>query len=385
MSGEGQNGTDRPLSMTFAAPQRYVQGVGALADVPGVLEGLGVARPLVLRDSFVAELLGDRLDSISGAITVEFGGECSPDEIDRVSDVAAAEDADCVVAVGGGKTMDTAKAVAQPGGLRLVIVPTIASTDAPTSALSVVYSDAGEFLEYRFYDRNPDAVVVDTGVVAAAPTRFLVAGMGDALATWFEADASSRTRAQAMAGGAPTASALALAQLCYRLLREYGVAARLAVEQNAVNLAVERIVEANTLLSGLGFESGGLAAAHAIHNGLTALEPTHEFQHGEKVAFGLASMLMLEERPVEEIDEVFDFCLSVGLPVTLSDIGLGDAGEDDLRKVAEAACAPGETIHNEPFPVHPSMVVGAMRAADAYGRHRRALVGGESVLPTVAS
>lgn len=353
--------------------------------MPGVLQGLGAHHPLVLRDSYVAELLGDRVDRVAGAIPVDFRGECSPDEIDRVAKIASDEGADFVVAVGGGKTMDTAKAVAQPSGLGLVIVPTLASTDAPTSALSVVYSDAGEFLEYRFYDRNPDAVVVDTGVVAAAPTRFLVAGMGDALATWFEADASARTRAKAMAGGAPTASALELAHLCYRLLREYGVAARLAVEHDAVNLAVERIVEANTLLSGLGFESGGLAAAHAIHNGLTALEPTHEYQHGEKVAFGLASMLMLEDRSVEEIDEVFDFCLSVGLPVTMSDIGLGDASKGDLRRVAEAACAPGETIHNEPFPVSASMVIDAMTAADAYGHQRRELAAGGSALPTVAS
>ena len=156
--------------------------------------------------------------------------------------------ADAIVGVGGGKTLDTAKAVAHPAALPLVLVPTIASTDAPTSSLSVIYDDDGAFLEYRFYGRNPDVVLVDTTVIARAPVRFLVAGIGDGLSTFFEADASSTTRKPAMAGGPPLLAAKTLARLCY-----------------------------DTLLSGLGFDSGGLAAAHSIHNGLTVLHETHEY------------------------------------------------------------------------------------------------------------
>lgn len=152
--------------------------------------------------------------------------------------------------------------------------------------------------------------------------RFLVAGIGDGLSTWFEADASSTTRAPAMAGGAPLGAALNLARLCYDTLLADGVAARQAVERGVVTPALERVVEANTLLSGLGFESGGLAAAHSVHNGLTVLHETHDFWHGEKVAFGVISMLMLEGRPTETVDEVVDLCLDVGLPVTLADLGV---------------------------------------------------------------
>ncbi len=297
---------------------------------------------------------------------------------------ASENGADAIVGIGDGKTMDTAKAVAHPAGLPLVIVPTIASTDAPTGALSVVYDEKGSFLEYRFFRRNPDAVVVDTAVVARAPVRFLVAGIGDGLSTYFEADASSRIRKQAMAGCVPTQAAITLARVCYNTLLEYGLAARLAVEQGAVTPAVERVVGANTLLSGLGFESGGLAAAHSIHNGLTVLEGTHHYWHGEKVAFGVISMLMLEERPAEVVEEVVDFCLEVGLPVTLEDIGVGDASRENLERVAEAACAEGETIHYEPFDVYPQMVVDAMLAADAFGHQRRAVLAGEAHLPAVA-
>lgn len=373
----------RPTSSVFAAPGRYVQGVGAIDELPRWLDRMSIERPLLVVDPVAAEILGERITGIEGAVTETFGGETSPDEIDRIAARCRDEGADAVVGIGGGKTIDTAKAVAHPAGTRLVVVPTLASTDAPTSALSVVYSDEGAFLEYRFFERNPDVVLIDTEVVARAPVRFLVAGIGDALATWFEAESSSKTRAEAMSGGAPTRSALALARLSYDTLLEYGVAARRAVEADAVTYAVEAIVEANTLLSGLGFESGGLAAAHAIHNGLTALEASHAYQHGEKVSFGLASMLMLEDRSMEQIDTVYDFCLSVGLPITLADIGLAEVDRADLRKVAEGACAPGETIHNEPFPVHPPMVVDAMLTADAYARERRSNYAGQ--MPTPAA
>ena len=373
-----------PLATVFAAPGKYIQGRGAIERLGEVIGQLGAERPLILGDPIVEEIMGDALEAISGATRVEFGGECSPEEIDRVASAASENGADAIVGIGGGKTMDTAKAVAHPAGLPLVIVPTIASTDAPTSALSVVYDEDGAFKEYRFFGRNPDAVIVDTAIIAGAPVRFLVAGIGDGLSTYFEADASSRTRKQTMAGGAPTQAAIAIARLCYDTLLEHGLAARLAVEQQAVTPAVEKVVEANTLLSGLGFESGGLAAAHSVHNGLTVLEGTHHYWHGEKVAFGVISMLMLEERPAEIIEAVVDFCLEVGLPVTLEDIGLEGVSREELESVAEAACAEGETIHNEPFEVYPQMVVDAMLAADAFGHQRRALLAGEAKLPTVA-
>jgi len=138
-----------------------------------------------------------------------------------------------------------------------------------------------------------------------------------------------------------------------------------------VTPALERVVEANTLLSGLGFESGGLGAAHAIHNGLTELPGSHDAWHGEKVAVGVLASLFLTDKPREVIDQVFDFCLEVGLPTTLAEIGLEGVSDEDLMRVAERSCIEGETIHNEPMPVTPAMVAAALRAADAEGRRRR--------------
>jgi glycerol dehydrogenase len=163
----------------------------------------------------------------------------------------------------------------------------------------------------------------------------------------------------------------ALAQLCYDTLIEYGVAAKISCEANAVTPALEHIVEANTLLSGLGFESGGLAAAHSIHNGLTVLAPTHGYYHGEKVTIGVLTSLFLTDRPRAVIDEVYGFCESVGLPTTLADIGLAAASRNDLGKVADRACIDGEFIHHEPVDLSPDAVVHALLAADGEGRRRK--------------
>lgn len=170
-----------------------------------------------------------------------------------------------------------------------------------------------------------------------------------------------------MRGGASTRSALALAELCYETLLADGIAAIEALHHQQPNDALERLVEANTLLSGLGFESSGLAAAHAIHNGLTAAPGTHSYMHGEKVAFGLLAQLMLESQAKSVVDEVLAFSNSVGLPTTFADVGIGNPSQQLLEVVAERATAPGETIHNEPMPVTPKLVVEAMRAADFAG------------------
>jgi glycerol dehydrogenase len=228
---------------------------------------------------------------------------------------------------------------------------------------------------------NPAAVLVDTGIIAAAPTRFLVAGMGDALSTWFEARSCERTRSANECGGYGTTVGLGIAKLCYETLLSHGAAAKLASERHLVTPALDRIVEANILLSGIGFESAGLAAAHSIHNGLTALAETHAFYHGEKVAFGVLAGLQLADGSADETATVFSFCEEVGLPTTLADIGLGNADRRQLMEAAEKACAPGQPIHHEAGVITPGKVLDAMLAADALGQERRGRRGNRRAAP----
>jgi glycerol dehydrogenase len=358
----------------FCSPSRYTQGKNATASLGSEMLGLGLGGPaLLVAGRSARRLLTSTWQATFSAAGIEhavhpFGGECSRAEIDRVKLAARQHQAEVIVGAGGGKVLDTARAAAADLDLPVVSCPTVASSDAPCSALSVLYTEEGVFQEYRFYRKNPDLVLVDTQVIAQGPPRLLVAGMGDALATWFEARTCVAGHIQNMRGGASTRSALTLAELCYRTLLEDGADALGAVQAQVVTPALERLVEANTLLSGLGFESSGLAAAHAVHNGLTAAPATHAYFHGEKVAYGLLVQLVLERQHRSVLEQVLHFATEVGLPVTLAEVGLHEMPPELLRRVAERATAPGETIHNEPFEVRPDLVADAIRAADALGR-----------------
>ncbi|MBM80368.1 MAG: glycerol dehydrogenase [Planctomycetaceae bacterium] len=361
------------MKQTAIFPGRYLQQENALQRLGRNIGRMG-KHALIIAGKTAAETIipANQCHWGNCPFTVEqFGGECSDEEIERLTALAKESASDVIVGMGGGKVIDTAKAVGHAANARTVIAPTIASTDAPTSAVSVIYKPDGAFSRYLFVPRNPDLVIVDTQVIAEAPVRFLVAGMGDALATWFEADSCRQSFSSNQAAGYGTLAGFSLARLCYDTILEYGVAAKTSCERKVVTPALEHVVEANTLLSGLGFESGGLASAHSIHNGLTQLHGTHDFYHGEKVAIGVLAGLFLCDRPSELIDDVYDFCESIGLPTTLGDVGIGDASDDDLRLVTQAACIEGETIHHEPFPVTPDAVFAALKTADQVGLNRR--------------
>jgi glycerol dehydrogenase len=359
-----------PLKV-FCAPARYTQGPSATEKLGAEICNLGLQGPaLIVAGRSAIRLLSETWEKTFGEAGLghhvfPFRGECTAAEIQRGSEAAKAARARVIVGAGGGKVLDTGRAIAAELSLPVVNCPTLASSDAPCSALSVIYTEDGDFEEYRIYRRNPDLVLVDTAVIARSPVRPLVAGMGDALATWFEAKVCVDGDVKNMRGGASTRTALALAELCYKTLLEDGVAAIAALLKQVPNDSLERLVEASTLLSGLGFESSGLAAAHAIHNGLTTAPGTHRYMHGEKVAFGLISQLMLESQPQSVVDEVLTFSESVGLPTTFAGIGISNPSQDLLERVATRATAPGETIHNEPMTVTPERVMEAMRAADS--------------------
>jgi glycerol dehydrogenase len=366
------------MHTVFASPLRYTQGPGVTATLGQEMAGLGLRGPVcILAGKSARRDLESTWAATFGAVNMPygvyaFGGECSVPEIARARAAAEAIGAQVIVAAGGGKALDTGRAVAAELSVPAVICPTIASTDSPCSAISVIYTESGEVESARKHDRNPALVLVDSSVIAAAPLRMLVAGMGDALSTWFEARACIRSGARNMGGGACTHAVAAIAELCWRTLQEDGVAAVQAMKSPGPvpAPALERIIEANTLLSGLGFESAGLAGAHSVHNGLCEASEVHAYLHGEKVAFGTLCQLVLEQAPAEEIAQVLAFCRSVGLPTTLEAIGLANLDDAMLARIAARSVIPGEWIHNEPFPVTADMVASAIREADRIGRQR---------------
>jgi glycerol dehydrogenase len=377
-SGDGPSqGETMPQTVrTVISPGRYVQGKGAIRQLGEYLKQLG-SRPLIVADDLVWGLVGHDVETSLSAAGLPvnretFHGIPSALEVDRLVKVIEQTNADIAVAVGGGSTIDAVKAAGFLAGIRWANCPTVASTDAPCSALSVIYTEEGEFQEYRFFPRNPDLVLVDSQIVANAPVSLLIAGVGDALATWLEARATSRSNSNTMAGGLPTLTGTALAQLSWDVLWENALPAIDAVKDHEVTPAVEKVIEANTLLSGLGFESGGLAAAHAIHNGLTAVPATHGLAHGQKVNIGSITQLVLEGAPTADIRDFIEFTTRVGLPTTLTEVGLSADDTESLGKIADAATVEGETIHSMPFQVHSDDVASALASIERFAVRTRA-------------
>jgi len=370
------------MRKAFICPTKYVQGEDELLNLGYFVKSFGDSALLIAHSDDVNRVK-EKLERTAEKFNIRFVesgfcGECSRREVSRLQELAREHNCTCTIGLGGGKAIDTAKCVAE--GKNLIIVPTIAATDAPTSHSAVLYTPDGAFDDYAYFKQSPSVILIDTTIIAHAPVRFLVSGMGDALSTYFEARANVQSCTKVNAGlpcgcregvcgeAKGTKAAFALATLCYESLLEDGWKAKISCENHVVSESLEKIIETNILLSGLGFESGGLAAAHAIHDGLTILEGTHKYFHGEKVAFGTIAQLVLENAPMEELEEVLEFCLSVGLPVCLEDIGVDAITEDELREVAEKACIPEESIYAMPFPVTVEKVAAAIKMADAIGK-----------------
>ncbi|MHC4655696.1 MAG: glycerol dehydrogenase [Planctomycetota bacterium] len=329
------------------APRKYVQGRNALAEAGKHLKILG-KKPLVLWDATVKGIVAKTLlDSLAGEglelVDVDFQGDCTRKEVDRV--------------VG-------------------IIKETIASNDSPTSAASVWYDDDGNFTHFDCWPFNPDLVLVDSLVVSRAPVRALVAGMGDALATWVEAKVALQTGAGNLAGGVSTMAAMAIAELGYITLLEHGVEAKRAVEKDALTPSVEKVIEANILHSGLGFESGGLATAHMIANCLPSFPECRGLMHGEEVGFGVISQLCLDKAvSMDEVYEAVNFEVAVGLPVTFEDIGLKSVARERLKSIGDVCAGEGSLCQSHCFKITSEAIVDAMIAADALGTERKKVAG----------
>ncbi len=217
------------------------------------------------------------------------------------------------------------------------MLPTVASNDAPTSSLIVVYDENHRVAEARRMRRSPNAVIVDTRIIARAPARFLRAGIGDGLSKTFEARQCAISGGMNFFDGRPTLAAQALADRCWEILRADAEAALAACEAGEPDEAMERVVEAAVLLSGLGFENGGLSLTHALLRGLTAEPELAGRLHGELVAYALLVQVELEEHPAEVLTDLRGFHRRIGLPCSLADLGRPEATEALGLRVAEAA------------------------------------------------
>lgn len=364
----------KSTTRAFGSPRRYIQGPGEFNHLPDYTDAYGNA--CILIDSFLYPTLSEQIEkAYQGAensfIAVSFQGECCDEAIAKISEEAKKNNAAVIVGVGGGKTLDTAKLSADAMDLPVIIAPSSASTDAPVSEIAVVYTADGEYIGSRKMKHSADLVLVDSEIIAKAPRRLFVAGMGDALATLLEAEACEQSDSPNYIGTGHRRckAGMAIAKSCWDILFADGRSALMALERGVVTEALENVIEANTLLSGLGFLNTGLATAHGIHSGLTALPCTHRYLHGEKVAFGIVCQLVLENTPTETVDQVMGLMADIGLPITLEQLDVEPTYEN-IMTIAQKT-ADGPLVHQEPCKITVESVYNAILMADELGKKYR--------------
>jgi len=358
----------------FGGPNRYIQGPDIIKNVGSYILSFELGNNILgIIDKMVFSSIKEDLSASLNLqnfnwVAVKFGGECTEKEINRLIKITEAKNINLILGAGGGKTLDTSKAVARKIGAPLILLPTIAASDAACSSLSVLYDDNGKFYKAIFFNKSPELVLVDSKIISLAPVRFLVSGMGDALSTGYEAQACYKGKGKNSFNGEILSSVLNLAKLCSETILKHGLKAKIAVENDLLTKDVEIIIEANLFLSTIGFESGGLAAAHAIADGFTFRRETHKFLHGEKVAFGLITQLIMEGKSVKLLKRILDFYHSVGLPICLEQIGLKKYSNEDILEIAKKACRLKEPIHNMSLDINEYLVKDSLIMADGIGK-----------------
>lgn len=340
-------------------------------NIPGYVKDYGKACYII--DGFLYDEMNGKLKELctecgESFFSVRFEGECCQQEIDRVCEEAEKQGIRIFVGIGGGKTLDTAKLCADHMGMPLFIVPSSASTDAPVSEIAVLYTKDGKYIGSKKVRKNAELVIVDSGIIVKAPKRLFIAGIADALATCFEAEICEKTGAPNYIGAGYRAckAGMAIAKCCEEIILNDSKKALEALESGEVSEAFENVVEANILLSGLGFLNTGLAAAHGIHSGLTVLPETHKYLHGEKVSFGIVCQLVLEEMEETALNRILTFMADIGLPMTLEELGVESTGEK-IEAIAEKT-AEGLLVHHEEKKITPDYLCEVIKKADMLGR-----------------
>lgn len=366
-SKETKNTVNNNQNYTYlqVAPAQIIKGENCLANSGKAIANLGTS-PVVVGGENSLKLMKKYLEPIFNsfnltAIYQSYTPDCTEKAQTELQKIVNDHHADLIIGVGGGKALDTAKLLAHNCKLPVITIPTSGATCAAWTALSNIYSESGAF-QYDVSLRNcPNLLILDYNIIASAPTYTLVAGIGDAIAKWYEASISS---------GNSTATLTIAAVQQARVLRDILLQKSAIALKNPLGQEWQEVVDATVLLAGVSGGLGGAncrtVAAHAVHNALTHLTETHHQLHGAKVAYGILVQLRLEEiaqnnqLAITSRQQLIKFYREIGLPCTLEDLGLENISLKQLRYCAEIACQPQSDIHRLPFKINSEQLLTAM-------------------------
>ncbi|MEV4666725.1 iron-containing alcohol dehydrogenase family protein [Microbacterium sp. LWO12-1.2] len=361
-------------------------GIGAIDELPGLLHRDRITRVLWVHGAHSLRAAAPFLPDLSAVEIIDAGftSECSPAEITRLQDLATSRGADAVLGLGGGKVLDTAKAVGHPLALPVYLAPTLVSTCSGWSAVSVYYDDEHRHLGHEIWDTPTRGLLLDPRIVFDSPVALFVSGIADTIAKHVETRAAFD---RADTADTLTAFGGLAAARCGELVSSHGIAAvddmRRGVRSEAWAILAEACVITAGLVGALGAEAGSATAAHPIGDALSAFVQTRDLLHGVKVAYGILVQLAYERR-WEEIDRMNELYAALGLPRSLADLGLSAQDPATLGTIAEIATGEHSSVHLlDPSPSAAELIATMHALEDRQSRLDRVALAHHSV-PTVS-
>ncbi|MFO1442452.1 iron-containing alcohol dehydrogenase family protein [Bacillus sp. Bva_UNVM-123] len=345
------------------APSEYILQEGILEQLEVKLLARKLQKVLIVHGQKswkAAKLFFPKFTEVSSE-EYTYSGECSLEEIAVIAKMVHDQSFDAIIGVGGGKVLDLVKSVGEATNRSSILIPTLASNCSPWTPVSVIYDEFGRFSRFDIYPVGASLVLVEPRILLAAPLNMLIAGIGDTLAKWYEANVQMESLENKPV---PLQISFYTARQCKDLLLKHSEGAISAVKAGRLNddfiKVVETIIVLGGMVGGFGDRYGRIAGAHSIHNGLTVIKETHHALHGEKVAYGILVQLVLEEK-LDEIQQLLPFYRKLKLPVSLTDLGVAKIDKNVIARIAEKSTVQEESIHVMPLgPITPNRVMEAI-------------------------
>lgn len=348
-------------------PQQYVVSSEAYDQLPKYLSNNQLTRILLLhgqRSLNAAKPYLPELPKDSHIYNVNFNGECSINEINRIRTLIEQYDIQVVIGLGGGKVLDTAKSASHYERVQLVLIPTLASNCSPWSSVSVHYKENGERLDHEVYDTAANLLLVNPVVILNSPVNYLIAGIADTLAKYYESELVFQHLAESDHFDSTLQISFQMAVDCRDVLLKSSIAAVKDMKAGQLTTewlnVVETIIATAGTVGGWGDQYGRATGAHSVHDALTLFKETQPLLHGEKVAYGILVQLALEAH-ADDLRRLIQLFKKLNLPTNLKELGFQQITTSLTHQIAAESSSPDKTIHLLPLATDEQAVFNAIQ------------------------
>ena len=324
---------------------RYIQGKGYIAKCGEEVLRVGTS-PLIVGGKTALSVSRDKIAvSLSGVCKkyefITHCGTCNDERAKEIAAYAKENGFDCIIGTGGGVLMDFAKLCAHFASLPVINIPTQSATCAAYTPLSVRYTTEGKTVGTLHYKKEVDAVIADTEIIAAQPTRLLLSGVFDSLAKFVEIKQRFREDDNSYPMGLDFA--YVMAKRSFDILSRKIKKCISDIKEGNITGDVENIIfitiAATGAISGIARGSNQTALAHKFYEATRFFFPekAKPFLHGEIVGIGLILQNYFNGEE-ENNASLISLMKEYDMPYLISDIGIPKSAEY-FKKYYEKLCS----------------------------------------------